>query len=607
MLVHVVDCATLDPGRDPISDIDALEAELAAYTPTLQGDSTLGDLAERPRAVVLNKIDVPEARELADFVREEIEQRYGWPVFEVSTVSREGLRPLTFALWDLVSRYRAAQPEVVPRRPVIRPIPVNESGFTVESDGEGGFEVHGVRPERWVAQTDFTNDEAVGYLGDRLARLGVEDELLKLGARPGCAVTIGDMTFDWEPQTPAGVDQPMSGRGTDIRLEQTDRVGADERKRARKARSRATAVSSHRETVRTARSIVVKIGTTALTTPTGVFDAGRLATLADAIEARMEAGSDVVIVSSGAIAAGIEPLRLSKRPTDLATKQAAASVGQVALINSWSTAFTRYNRTVGQVLLTAHDISMRVQHTNAQRTLDRLRALHAVAIVNENDTVATNEIRFGDNDRLSALVAHLVGADALVLLSDVDGLYDSDPRKGNARFISEVGSPDDLDGVVAGRGSHLGTGGMASKLSAALLASDAGVPVLLAAADDAATALVDASVGTVFAPRAERMSARRFWVRYAAESAGALTLDDGAVRAVVKQRRSLLAAGITAVSGRFHGGDVVDLRAPDESMVARGVVAYDAGELATMLGRSTSDLPAELRRPAVHADDLVAV
>jgi glutamate 5-kinase len=370
-------------------------------------------------------------------------------------------------------------------------------------------------------------------------------------------------------------------------------------------------VSAHRDTVRTARSVVVKIGTTALTTPSGVFDAGRLATLAEAIEARMKAGSDVVIVSSGAIAAGIEPLRLSKRPADLATKQAAASVGQVALINSWSTAFARYNRTVGQVLLTAHDISMRVQHTNAQRTLDRLRALHAVAIVNENDTVATNEIRFGDNDRLSALVAHLIRADALVLLSDTDGLYDADPRKAPkddpARFIPEVGGPGDLDGVVAGRGSHLGTGGMASKLSAALLASDAGVPVLLAAASDAATALVDASVGTVFAPRPERMSARRFWVRYAAESAGALILDDGAVRAVVKQRRSLLPAGITAVSGRFHGGDVVELRAPDETMVARGVVAYDAAELATMLGRSTSDLPAEMRRPAVHADDLVAV
>ncbi len=368
-------------------------------------------------------------------------------------------------------------------------------------------------------------------------------------------------------------------------------------------------MSAHREAVRAARSVVVKIGTTALTNPAGLFDATRLAALADAIEARMKAGTDVVIVSSGAIAAGIEPLGLTRRPTDLATKQAAASVGQVALVNAWSTAFGRYDRTVGQILLTAHDISQRVQHTNAARTLDRLRALHAVAIVNENDTVATNEIRFGDNDRLSALVAHLVGADALVLLSDIDGLYDGDPRRATAanpaRFIPEVASPDDLDGVVAGQGSRLGTGGMGSKLSSALLAADAGVPVLLAAAADAADALSGATVGTVFAPRPTRMSARRFWVRYAAESAGALILDAGAVRAVVKQRRSLLPAGITALSGRFFGGDVVELHGPDGAMVGRGVVAYDATELGSMIGRSTSDLPAELRRPAVHADDLV--
>ena len=238
VLVHVVDCATLEPGRDPVSDIEALEAELAAYTPTLQTDSTLGDLAERPRAVVLNKIDVPEARELADFVRDEVGERFGWPVFEVSTVNRDGLRPLTFAMWDMVAAYRAAQPTVAPRRAVVRPVAVDESGFTVTADGDGGFVVRGKRPERWVSQTDFTNDEAVGYLGDRLARLGVEDELLKQGARPGCAVTIGDVTFDWEPQTPAGVDTLLSGRGTDIRLEQTGRVGADERKIARRERRR---------------------------------------------------------------------------------------------------------------------------------------------------------------------------------------------------------------------------------------------------------------------------------------------------------------------------------------------------------------------------------
>src|SRR6201984_1250879 len=236
-----------------------------------------------------------------------------------------------------------------------------------------------------------------------------------------------------------------------------------------------TAMSPHREAVRTARSVVVKVGTTALTSSTGMFDVGRLEQLADAIETRMKAGSDVVIVSSGAIAAGLEPLGLTRRPSDLATKQAAASVGQVAVVHSWSAAVARHHRTVGQVLLTAHDIAMRVQHTNAQRTLDRLRALHAVAIVNENDTVATNEIRFGDNDRLSALVAHLVGADALVLLSDIDGLYDSDPRKASeSRFIPEVSGPADLDGVVAGQSNHLGTGGMASKGASAPVAPRAG-------------------------------------------------------------------------------------------------------------------------------------
>ncbi|OBH19266.1 GTPase ObgE [Mycolicibacter terrae] len=236
VLVHVIDCATAEPGRDPLSDIEAIEAELAAYTPTMQGDSALGDLVDRPRAVVLNKIDVPEAREMAEFVRDDIVAERGWPVFMVSTVSREGLRPLIFALAEMVSAYRAAQPEPVARRPVIRPIPAGETGFTVEADGDGGFIVRGSRPERWVHQTNFDNDEAVGYLGDRLARLGVEEELLRLGATPGCAVTIGDMTFDWEPATPAGVDVTLSGRGTDVRVERSDRVGAAERKAARKQR-----------------------------------------------------------------------------------------------------------------------------------------------------------------------------------------------------------------------------------------------------------------------------------------------------------------------------------------------------------------------------------
>ncbi|WP_280391076.1 glutamate 5-kinase [Nocardia wallacei] len=365
--------------------------------------------------------------------------------------------------------------------------------------------------------------------------------------------------------------------------------------------------SAAREAVATARSVVVKIGSSALTSLAGGLDTERLDKLADAVEARMRAGSDVVVVSSGAIGAGIAPLKLSSRPRDLATKQAAASVGQLALAHAWGTSFARYGRTVGQVLLTAGDFSRREHHRNAQRTLDRLRSLHAIAVVNENDTIATEEIRFGDNDRLAALVAHLVGADALVLLSDVDGLYDGDPRKGAANFIPEVRSSADLDGVIAGSGGALGTGGMASKLSAARLAADAGVPVFLAAATDAAAALTGASVGTAFAARPVRLSARKFWVRHAADSRGAVLLDEGAVQAVAQCRRSLLAAGITGVRGRFHGGDVIDLVAPDGHVVARGVAEYDSTELQTMVGRSTSELPEGMQRPVIHADDLVKV
>jgi glutamate 5-kinase len=189
----------------------------------------------------------------------------------------------------------------------------------------------------------------------------------------------------------------------------------------------------------------------------------------------------------------------------------------------------------------------------------------------------------------------------------VDGLYDGDPRKGDATLIPEVNSPEDLDGVVAGSGGALGTGGMASKLSAARLAADSGVPVLLAAASDAAQALSGADVGTAFAPRPTRLSARRFWVRHAADTSGDLHLDEGAVRAVVSKRRSLLSAGIVGVSGDFHAGDVVSLMGPGEKPVARGVVAFDAAEIEEILGRSTADLPADMQRPVVHADDLVAL
>ncbi|WP_461665028.1 GTPase ObgE [Gordonia sputi] len=237
VLAHVVDLATLEPGRDPISDIDALEAELAAYEPALHTDHGLGDLAERPRVVILNKTDVPEANELADLVEPELAER-GWPVYRISAVAHQGLKELTDALARMVDEYREAHPKPVARRPVIRPKAIDDSGFTVVADPAtpGGFIVRGTRPERWIAQTQFDNDEAVGYLADRLNRLGVEDELVRLGAEPGAPVTIGDVSFDWEPTTPMGDDVPITGRGTDIRLDRSERVGAAERKEARRLR-----------------------------------------------------------------------------------------------------------------------------------------------------------------------------------------------------------------------------------------------------------------------------------------------------------------------------------------------------------------------------------
>ncbi|MBB1050321.1 glutamate 5-kinase, partial [Dietzia sp. CW19] len=225
-----------------------------------------------------------------------------------------------------------------------------------------------------------------------------------------------------------------------------------------------------RRRIGTARRVVVKIGSSAITSFGGGIRRPQLDALADVCQARMAAGSDVFVVSSGAIGAGMSPLGMTTRPATLSAKQAAASVGQLELARAWGDSFSRYDRVVGQVLLTAGDIGRRESAANAQRTLDRLRTLGAVPVINENDTVATNEIRFGDNDRLAALVAHLTSADALILLSDVDALYDSDPRKGDATAVTMVSGAADLDGVVAGAGGALGTGGMASKLAAARLA-----------------------------------------------------------------------------------------------------------------------------------------
>jgi GTP-binding protein len=226
VLAHVVDCATFEGDRDPASDIAALESELSQYTPSLAID-----LAEKPRLVVLNKIDVPEARELAEFVRPDLEAA-GYRVFEVSTATHEGLKELRYALAEIVAADRIARPAAVAERIVVRPKPVDEQQFSVEADPEvaGGFIVHGERPERWIRQTDFNNEEAVGFLADRLAKLGVEDRLVALGAEPGASVTVGAVSFEFEPMSAAAAGVPHGGRGTDERLAGVHRIGAAERK-----------------------------------------------------------------------------------------------------------------------------------------------------------------------------------------------------------------------------------------------------------------------------------------------------------------------------------------------------------------------------------------
>ncbi|MGY1793928.1 glutamate 5-kinase [Geodermatophilus sp. SYSU D00525] len=355
--------------------------------------------------------------------------------------------------------------------------------------------------------------------------------------------------------------------------------------------------------------VVVKVGSSSLTTLPGGLDAGRLAALVDVLAAVRAQGREVVLVSSGAIAAGLAPLGVEGRPRDLATAQAAASVGQLRLVQTYADAFDRHGVTVGQVLLTADDLTRRGHYRNARQTLERLLTLGVIPIVNENDTVATDEIRFGDNDRLAALVAHVAAADALVLLSDVDGVYDGDPRTGPAQLLDTVRGPADLAAVTLGtaRRNGVGTGGMATKVEAALIASGAGVPVVVTSTPQAAAALAGERVGTLFEPSGRRPSGRQFWLRYASRPRGRLLLDDGAVRAVRERHASLLAAGVTGVDGDFLADDPVELVGPDGTVVARGLVAYDAREMPALLGRRTGDLEPEYRREVVHRDEMVLV
>src|SRR5687768_16752113 len=292
-----------------------------------------------------------------------------------------------------------------------------------------------------------------------------------------------------------------------------------------------------RKELAAARRVVVKVGSSSLTTAQGGIDPHRIEQLVGVLARARLAGREIVLVSSGAIAAGLPPLGLKTRPGDLANQQAAASVGQGLLMGYYTQLFDGYRLRVGQVLLTADDVTRHSHYRNAYRTFGRLLRLGVVPVVNENDTVATNEIRFGDNDRLAALVAHLVRADLLVLLSDVDALYDADPRRSGSTPIREIADMAEVEGVdIRGAGSaRVGTGGMVTKVEAARIATAAGVPVVLTSAELAADALAGREVGTIFAAAEGRPRSRSLWLAHASSPRGALRLDAGAVQAVVER------------------------------------------------------------------------
>ena len=355
--------------------------------------------------------------------------------------------------------------------------------------------------------------------------------------------------------------------------------------------------------------VVVKVGSSSLTRADGGLDLNRIDILAGLIAGMRSRGHDVVLVSSGAVASGLVPLGLSRRPDELSLLQAAASVGQGRLAARWETAMSAYGLVTAQVLLTAHDVAIRSHYRTVRATFDSLLSLGAVPIINENDAVATSEFSLGDNDRLAALVAHLVTADVLVLLTDVDGLWTARPGTPGATPIRHVRSSADLEGVsVSGRGSFVGTGGMTTKLQAATIACASGTTTLIARADDAARLLgevrVPADLGSWFDPTGPHRSSRRLWMAHASQPEGRLLIDSGAARALTVGKKSLLLPGLTGVDGDFESGTVVDVVGPERTL-ARGICRYAAAELREVLAARAAGAPApDHVAPVVHRDDL---
>jgi glutamate 5-kinase len=360
------------------------------------------------------------------------------------------------------------------------------------------------------------------------------------------------------------------------------------------------------------RRLVVKVGSSSLVDASGSVARARLGKIVREVAATVEQGRGCVLVSSGAIASGLEPLGLGRRPKDLAALQAAAAVGQGRLMAAYAGLFARHRLVTAQVLLTQDDFAARRRFVNAQRTFERLLVSGAVPVVNENDTVATEEITFGDNDRLAALVAIMVRADLLVLLSDVDGIFTRDPSRPGAALVPEYQGPLTVD---PGPASGLGSGGMASKLQAAGLASAAGVPTVVANAGRRgvlAAILAGEAIGTWVPPRAGRKRARKAWMAFASAPRGRILVDAGAEQAVRDDGRSLLAAGVVAVEGGFVAGDAVEIAGPGGSF-ARGITSYSAADLARMAGlarlpaswRTTRPLPTRKSAATANGDEVV--